>query len=303
MTLALDGDVTTFIGLNESGKTTILEAIFCFSYGAEDLDAINPNLASLRNPEQWIPISKRANFNDNIEIKATVELDDQDVEHFKRTMKSSHDIRVDSVPTELTIAEVYSFENSRYTTTRRTWSGITLTGSSGRQRTSRRFKSGTPEWKACVAELKLMLPRIYYFPNFLFELPDRFELSNDDSAEDEVRDRNYFYRSTFEQVLEDLGYNATIQTHIVDRLGSTSRADRTSLSAVLLDMSRTITTTIFEGWNRIFGRAPTAQEVELAADSDDDSPAFLELKIKGPTATTTSANGASVSVGSSCSCS
>jgi len=26
--------VTTLIGLNESGKTTILEAIFCFSYGA-----------------------------------------------------------------------------------------------------------------------------------------------------------------------------------------------------------------------------------------------------------------------------
>jgi recombinational DNA repair ATPase RecF len=35
MTLSLDGDVTTLIGLNESGKITILEAIFCFSYGQE----------------------------------------------------------------------------------------------------------------------------------------------------------------------------------------------------------------------------------------------------------------------------
>jgi AAA15 family ATPase/GTPase len=30
MTLKLAGPVTTLIGLNESGKTTILEAIFCF---------------------------------------------------------------------------------------------------------------------------------------------------------------------------------------------------------------------------------------------------------------------------------
>ena len=37
LTLRLTGDVTTLIGLNESGKTTILEAIYCFSYGKEDL--------------------------------------------------------------------------------------------------------------------------------------------------------------------------------------------------------------------------------------------------------------------------
>lgn len=42
MTLKLSGPVTTLIGLNESGKTTILEAIFCFLYGAEDLEVINP---------------------------------------------------------------------------------------------------------------------------------------------------------------------------------------------------------------------------------------------------------------------
>src|SRR4051794_6960495 len=55
MDLALSGDVTTLIGLNESGKTTILEAIFCFSYGAEDLDALDPGMATLREPESWIP--------------------------------------------------------------------------------------------------------------------------------------------------------------------------------------------------------------------------------------------------------
>src|SRR6476469_5698841 len=76
--LDLTGDVTTLIGLNESGKTTILEAIYCFSYGAENLDVINPALASLRDPEQWIPISRRANFNDSIRISASVSLSTDD---------------------------------------------------------------------------------------------------------------------------------------------------------------------------------------------------------------------------------
>ena len=60
ITLPLTGDVTTLIGLNESGKTTILEAIFCFSYGAENLDMLDPGMVSLRDPERWVPVSKRA---------------------------------------------------------------------------------------------------------------------------------------------------------------------------------------------------------------------------------------------------
>lgn len=82
MSLPLSGDVTTLIGLNESGKTTVLEAIFCFSYGTEDLGGINPGLASLRDPQSWIPIAQRANFNKDIVIQATLSLDDSDTEAY-----------------------------------------------------------------------------------------------------------------------------------------------------------------------------------------------------------------------------
>ncbi len=46
-------------------------------------------------------------------------------------------------------------------------------------------------------------------------------------------------------------------------------------------MGRVITTTIFEGWDRIFGRRPAAQEVELEANTTTREP-YLELRIKGP---------------------
>lgn len=281
MTLNLTGPVTTLIGLNESGKTTVLEAIFCFSYGAEDLDVINPEMASLRVPDQWIPISKRANFNDTIEICAVVELDDEDRKALAKQMRSECGLTLTDLPDEIKICEHYAFENSRHVDTNRGW-WLDVCGTQGRQRNPRRFGATTEEWKAAVKFVKDHLPRIWYFPNFLFELPERFALSPAaNGSADEEQDKSRFYLSTFEKVLADVGADANIQAHIVDRLGSADRADKQSLNAVLLGMSRVITQTIFEGWDRIFGRRPTAQEVELEADTEGDAP-YLELRIKGP---------------------
>src|SRR4051794_24749060 len=146
MTLPLTGDVTTLIGLNESGKTTILEAIFCFSYGAEDLDVINPEMASLRLPERWIPISKQANFNDEIEISAVVELSQSDVKAYRKHMLSKFGLRLSNPPNTIEITEKYVFENSRYSETKRTWA-IDLRGTQGQQRNPRTFTARFEEWQ------------------------------------------------------------------------------------------------------------------------------------------------------------
>lgn len=281
MTVPLDGDVITLIGLNESGKTTILEAIFCFAYGAEDLNAINPNLASLRDPERWIPISKRLNFNDTIKIQATVMLDDNDRDALRAEVKAEHGFNWVEIPEAVIITEKYHFKDSRYTRMERNWR-LAVHGTSGKQRKVHQFHWTTPEWKGAVNAIAARLPRISYFPNFLFELPERFDLSDGAESDEEVRDRNAFYRSTFEQILTGLGQDANLDTHLIERIDSENKADQRGLTAVLLGMSRAITSQIFDGWNRIFGRAPSAQEVELTADSDAESPAYLELKIKGP---------------------
>lgn len=281
MTLPLTGDVTTLIGLNESGKTTILEAIFSFSYGSEDLEVINPGLASLRNPEQWIPIAKRANFNDTITLTAVVALDQRDTIALREFMSAKYGLRLADVPETIEISEDYSFQNSRHTETGRTWN-LSICGTKGQQRNPREYEANSPEWQGAVAHLISQLPRIWYFPNFLFELPERFNLGDLPTGDEEQRDRDSFYRNTFEEILNTLGYGANLETHVASRLGSTERADQRSLSAVLLDMGRSITTTIFDGWNRIFQRAPVAQEVEFDAHQDSDGTAYLELRIKGP---------------------
>jgi len=282
MTLKLSGPVTTLIGLNESGKTTILEAIFCFSYGAEDLQVINPELASLRVPDQWIPISKRANFNDTIEICAVVELSPEDQRALRVHMRTEYDLTLTDPPKLIKISEIHSFENSRFTESNYIWD-IAIRGTKGRQRNPRRYNSASSEeWHGAVNFIKTLLPRIWYFPNFLFELPERFSLAETDPlAGDEQHDRGRFYRSTFEQILRQIGSGAELETHVVERLKSSERTDGRNLSALLLQMGRVVTNTIYEGWDRIFGRRPVAQEIEIEAGLEDEEP-YLELKIKGP---------------------
>lgn len=280
MTLDLTGDVTTLIGLNESGKTTILEAIFCFSYGAENLEAINPGMASLRVPDQWIPIARRANFNDTIEICGKVELSVSDRNALQAHLHSRFGLRTSEIQSRIDIEEKYRFENSRYTKTNRTWS-LRIKGTKGKERNPRDYRADSAEWQGAIAFLKSRLPKIWYFPNFLFELPERFRLSETDGESDqEERDKNRFYRATFEQVLAELGSGANLETHLIKRVHSDERTDKRNLNSLLLDMGRVITTTIMDGWGRIFGRPPVAQEVELAIEPEDTS-AALELRIKG----------------------
>lgn len=51
--------VTTLVGLNESGKTTILEAINYFSYGSESLDPLAPTGYFIGDVHDLTPISER----------------------------------------------------------------------------------------------------------------------------------------------------------------------------------------------------------------------------------------------------
>ena len=286
MTLSLNGDVTTLIGLNESGKTTILEAIYCFEYGAEDLDAIDPGIASLHDQAQWIPIAKRANFNGDIMVSAKITLDSDDKRGLRRHMKQDCGLELSEVPDLLSISESYKFRSSLYQKNKtRAWS-LNIAGIKDRQRVPRRYDGKTPEWHSAVNYLTSRLPRIWYFPNFLFELPEKFLITarpSDDPWEEVVKDRDSFYRSIFENLLRQTAPGATLQSHIIDRAKSTQRSDQRNLDALLLAMSESVTETVFEGWNRIFGRAtPVAQEVHIGVELDALNDVYVEFKIKGP---------------------
>lgn len=277
--LPLSGPSTMLIGLNESGKTTILEAIFCFGYGGDDLGGINPGLASVRDPNNWIPIADRANFNGTISITAIVGLDEEDISSLKSHLRNRFNLVLTTkIPEEIRITETFHFKSSKYERTARTWS-FTFRAKKVRGTKISEYGGQSSEWQSAIRFLALRLPRIWYFPDFLFELPDRFPLAAEAGADGEERDRNRFYQETFEQIISELGPGATIRTHLIDRLSSDERADRRNLEASLLQMGRTITDRLFGGWNRILGRVASMQEVVIDTFIEDGQP-YLELKIK-----------------------
>jgi len=75
--------IVSLIGLNESGKTTILEAISKFVSGDDSISvlydpALKENAAGVKNNQedayQFVPKGRKANFTDNIEISAKLKL-------------------------------------------------------------------------------------------------------------------------------------------------------------------------------------------------------------------------------------
>ncbi len=287
MSLDLGRQVTALIGLNESGKTTLLEAIYCFEYGSEDLDAINPDLASVHDYAQWIPIANRANFNDRIKIAANVTIDRKDKQALRSHMLREFGLGLWNIPDQVRITESYEFRDSSFHKRgTNTWA-LAVEGTIGSQRVPRSYGARTGEWHGAVNFLKARLPRIWYFPNFLFELPEKFcvagpENDNDEEEEYEESDRDRFYRRIFNNMLTQTVTGSSLET-VVTRARSSHRADRRNLDALMLAVSEAVTRIVFEGWNRIFGRtAPAAQEVHIDVDTDSTGEVYLTLRIKGP---------------------
>lgn len=84
----LGGKVYALVGLNECGKTTILEAINYFEYKNESLKALNLTNYEVEDVHNLIPINKRDNFNESIMIEAQLELDDEDIEELKKEFQN-----------------------------------------------------------------------------------------------------------------------------------------------------------------------------------------------------------------------
>ncbi|MCE9501810.1 MAG: AAA family ATPase, partial [Leptospira sp.] len=74
-----EANIYTLVGLNESGKTTILEAINLFNPSDKGLSALDIPGSTIKDFNILIPISKRDNYNDKISIEVTLKLENDDI--------------------------------------------------------------------------------------------------------------------------------------------------------------------------------------------------------------------------------
>ena len=106
--------IHTFVGLNESGKTTILEALNFFTYGSEALDPQDVAGIEESDVHSLIPIGEMANFNDKVSIKATLSMDDADNKALADFLKKEHGATVTEPITDFAVTEEHHFNASRF---------------------------------------------------------------------------------------------------------------------------------------------------------------------------------------------
>lgn len=234
------GRVHTIIGLNESGKTTVLEAIDLLSF-RDSLDALQlPGYTIAKDIHELIPVSKRANFNGRISVTAGVELDGLDQKIVRDLLKKEGIFLAEDIA-PFKITQYYEFESSRIKAgqPKFQWTA-TLKGKAGKQRKVSTLKSDARQktWNV----IKSILPRVVYFPNFLFEFPDKIYLEPTSGVDEK---KNAHYREVLQDVLDAIGNDTNLDQHVLARAKSGEEPDKKSLQSVLLAMSGHITKTVF----------------------------------------------------------
>jgi energy-coupling factor transporter ATP-binding protein EcfA2 len=118
------------------------------------------------------------------------------------------------------------------------------------------------------------MPSILYFPNFLFEFPEKIYL--DESITDT---KHKFYQRIVQDVLDSMNNNLNINDHIIKRINSEDNNDKRNLNSLLGKMQKQLTEVIFTKWNQIFNKEISKTEIVLFTGKDDTG-SFIEFNIK-----------------------
>lgn len=286
------GQVVTLIGLNESGKTTILEAVSNFvSRDTQTRNLVETYYAKVET-SSFVPKHRRGRFTDTVAITCDAVLSEEDARAVINHVKSETGcvVEASSLPTKVKVQKAFEFQDSKLIKQNNYWwldflykkkSGSKLHHTSAKDEV----------WQAAVAELTKRLPEIVYFPTLLFDVPNRIYLEERENESVE----NSYYRRVFADILYEVDPNYSIQKHIVQRvhdakstnlsalgeriframLGSSIEGD---IDTVVREVSNKASKEIIGAWDEIFERKLVNKRIEFSwdIDPDEDNAVYIE---------------------------
>jgi ABC-type Mn2+/Zn2+ transport system ATPase subunit len=276
--------VITLIGLNESGKTTILEGLSHFVSGDKSVTELFDGIHSKTHGAGLIPVHKKAAFTSEITISARVRVDNaevQEIEKLAKTFKLEIDFEAISEPFE--IRRVYKFEDSAPKGTKNIWTFKLKTRKhkKSQYKTYVRPAEDQPDlWLKITDFLGTKLSQIAYFPTFLVDMPTRIYLKEYDGE----KAINRHYRIVFQDVLDSLGEGLLLDRHVCQRIsdfkatqnspnwfsmlfGSSSKAP---IDSVFQKISNLVTKEVLGSWQRVFQRAISAKSIFVEWNIDTE---------------------------------
>jgi ABC-type Mn2+/Zn2+ transport system ATPase subunit len=264
------GSIFPLVGINESGKTTLLEAINSFlPYESEDiaLKRIFKEKFLSEEIHDLVPIGKKANFNGGISVKTFLKLSGNDKDKIKSFCKDSirFDLDIQKFEDSFSIKRLHNFENSNHLKNSNLWD-IQIHGRfiRGGKKSRRLLAVGKDraKWLKVINFIEEMVPSVLYFPTFLFEFPEKIFLGK--TPNEEIS--NSFFRTIIQDILDSMGTNLTISEHLIERARSRSKEDKDILKALLNEMSNKVSKLMFEGWSEIIGHTGNLKEIKIDLD-------------------------------------
>ena len=244
--LNLDGSpvskIFILVGLNESGKTTIMEGLSFFYENIRDMEEPNLNLhpSGVTDRHSLIPKNRKDNFTDSTTIKATFRLDEKDLESLEKILMQHNFNSTEPVNPEMSIEFKFKFENSSFLLRNIYWEQ-SIKGKEGKKKIIQKLDDKHKAWNPAYNFIKRTIPPIIYYPNFLFDFPDAIYL---EKSEEEGREQS-FYRRLLQDVLDSLENDLNLEKHIIRRARSGQKQDKESLGSVLNKMGSKITKLVF----------------------------------------------------------
>lgn len=260
--------VFAFVGLNESGKTTILEAIHSFSPDSETSRLIGDEEGIGVPVKNRVPRHMIASFTGRITVTATLTISSEDKEKICAQTKAEAGLLIEALPDELEIESADEFSNGDFV------------DSTFEVKTDLRVKKSRQQWRNITKEergkiasaIYALMPDIAYFPTFVFDFPEKAFIC----GRNEVLDR--FYKRVFQDILDSDGRGHSIEKDIIRRVRAEplqvawldfltkwgNRDDHEKIQQVMDRASAAVTKVVFGRWNQIFREETRGKEVVIS---------------------------------------
>jgi ABC-type Mn2+/Zn2+ transport system ATPase subunit len=265
--------VFALVGLNESGKTTVLEAIHSFSPDENPVGLHEGRRQDRRKSiPQWVPRHQFASFSGDISVTAELSLDDNDIQEFIKEVLSIHQIKIkpSSSFSTMTLERIHRFKDGDYVGNFFNLKNYIEIKKKG----ERKWHPPTKEERTLIRDtLYSATPDICYFPTFVFNFPEKINLTNNKKGE-----LNGFYRDVFQDVLDYDGQGHSIENDIKRRIRSPifsvpwlnflniwgNDFETAKIQHVIDRAGATITNVVFGRWDRIFRESAKGKEVVIS---------------------------------------
>jgi len=268
-----NGKIFPLVGLNEAGKTTILEAISFF-------------LNDIEEEKRYELIHKRDRgfFSGEISIEAFLKLSQEERENIAIFLADNNLIveSPEKIPTHIAILKSYKYKDGNFETVNEDqWSfypeEISVRKSSGSIYRDL-YDNHNEVWNKLVENLEKKIPKILYFENFVFKFPEKIyleELSNP-TYKGEESIIQIQYRNVIEDILKSC--NTSYDRHLLIRkLKSSVDAEIESGKQILREMEIALNQKILDPWNQIFPNTPQ-KRISIETNNNENGQ-YIQIKI------------------------